>query len=56
MGKEGSGGRSQRSEKEQASPTFKQRFMYMSGYEDEAAFDALLHEVREHGELTGNGE
>lgn len=26
---------------EEASPTFKQRFMYMSGYTDEAAFDAF---------------
>jgi dienelactone hydrolase len=27
---------------EEASPTFKQRFMYMSGYDDEAAFDAFV--------------
>jgi dienelactone hydrolase len=27
---------------EEASPTFKQRFMYMSGYGDEAAFDAFV--------------
>src|SRR5688500_13338051 len=27
---------------EEASPTFKQRFMYMSGYRDEAAFDAFV--------------
>jgi dienelactone hydrolase len=27
---------------EEASPTFKQRFMYMSGYTDEAAFDAFV--------------
>ena len=27
---------------EEASPTFKQRFMYMAGYEDEAAFDVFI--------------
>ena len=27
---------------EEASPTFKQRFMYMSGHDDEAAFDAFV--------------
>ena len=32
-----------------ASPTFKMRFMYMAGYEDEAAFDRFAEELRLNG-------
>ncbi len=40
---------------EEASPTFKNRFMYMAGYEDEAAFDEFIQgfDLRERvGNLT----
>jgi dienelactone hydrolase len=34
---------------EEASPTFKQRFMYMSGYQDEDAFDAFVKSLTWEG-------
>lgn len=36
---------------EEASPTFKQRFMYMSGFDDEDAFDAFARTLTWEGEV-----
>lgn len=38
---------------EEASPTFKKRFMYMSGYTDEAAFDEFCKTLTWEGHIEG---
>jgi dienelactone hydrolase len=38
---------------EEASPTFKKRFMYMSGYTDEAKFDAFCKTLTWEGHIDG---